>query len=51
MPALTIPVGRLPSNDENKVLLPVGLQVVGKFYSEELLYRVGYAWESNFEWR
>ncbi|MBD3217832.1 MAG: Asp-tRNA(Asn)/Glu-tRNA(Gln) amidotransferase GatCAB subunit A [candidate division Zixibacteria bacterium] len=43
-PTLTLPCGF--SRDS----LPMGLQLVGKRYSEPLLFRVGYAYESATEW-
>ena len=43
VPALTVPCGFV--ND-----LPVGLQIVGTDFSEELLYQVGYAYEQSTDW-
>ncbi|WOO86016.1 Amidase [Vanrija pseudolonga] len=51
LPALTIPVGFVPSDDDARISLPVGMQIVGKPYDEALLYRVGYAWEQAFDWK
>lgn len=39
LPALSLPCG------ENRDGLPVGMQLIGKAYSEALLYRAGYAFE------
>lgn len=39
LPALSLPCG------EDRDGLPVGMQLIGKAYSEALLYRVGYAFE------
>ncbi|KAF2137642.1 uncharacterized protein K452DRAFT_235635 [Aplosporella prunicola CBS 121167] len=57
-PALTVPVGMLEALDEEEeeeggggVRLPVGLQVVGRWWAEETVYRVGYAWEQAHDWR
>lgn len=51
MPALSLPVGFLPSDDENKVMLPVGMSLVGKWYDEATIYRAAYAWEQANDWR
>lgn len=54
-PALSIPIGRLPPLDNEGrdagIKLPVGLQIVGKLFGEETVYRVGAAWERAFDWR
>ena len=39
LPALSLPCG------EDRDGLPVGMQLIGKAYSEALLYRAGYAFE------
>jgi amidase len=54
-PALTLPIGRLtpkegPAAGNENVKLPVGLQIVGKWWDEETVYRVAYAWELANEW-
>jgi amidase len=54
-PALTLPIGRLtpkegPAAGNQNVKLPVGLQIVGKWWDEETVYRVAYAWELMNEW-
>ena len=54
-PALTLPMGMLEI-DEGPLKgsgrkLPVGLQVVGRWWAEETVLRVAYAWEQGNEWR
>ncbi|KAL1627573.1 hypothetical protein SLS56_006294 [Neofusicoccum ribis] len=55
-PALTMPVGMLeiqegPLNGTG-TKLPVGLQIVGKWWAEEIVYRIAYAWElANPDWK
>ena len=55
-PVLAMPIGRLPvlegpalGNEEVK--LPVGMQIVGKWWAEETVYRCGYAWELTNDWK
>jgi aspartyl-tRNA(Asn)/glutamyl-tRNA(Gln) amidotransferase subunit A len=43
IPAISIPCGFV--ND-----MPVGLQIMGKVFSEELLFRAAYTYEQNTEW-
>lgn len=55
-PALTIPISSLPPEEgpakgKEGVRLPVGLQIVGKWWEEEMCYRVAYAWELRHDWR
>ncbi|OCF39739.1 hypothetical protein I317_06463 [Kwoniella heveanensis CBS 569] len=50
-PAISIPVGFLSPVDDPNVLLPVGMQIIGKFYDEGTLYCAAYAWESSYDWK
>ena len=55
-PALTLPIGMLPPLEgpaagKKDVKLPVGLQIVGKWWDEATVYRVAYAWELNHDWK
>ncbi|KAI1343568.1 amidase signature domain-containing protein [Xylariaceae sp. FL0016] len=51
MPAMSLPVGFIPSLESPHPKLPVGMQIVSKFYKEDTIYRVAYAWEQAFDWR
>jgi Asp-tRNA(Asn)/Glu-tRNA(Gln) amidotransferase A subunit family amidase len=51
MPALSLPVGFLPHPQDESARLPVGMQIVGKFYAEPTIYRVAYAWEQANDWK
>ncbi|KAK7937703.1 amidase signature enzyme [Apiospora aurea] len=51
MPALSLPVGLLPSLVAPHPELPVGMQIVSKFYDEATIYRVAYAWEQAVDWK
>lgn len=55
-PALAMPIGTLPPLEgpaagNEQVKLPVGMQIVGKWWAEETVYRVGYAWELANDWK
>jgi aspartyl-tRNA(Asn)/glutamyl-tRNA(Gln) amidotransferase subunit A len=43
VPALSLPCGFSDG-------LPVGLQLIGKHLSENLLFQVGYAYQANTDW-
>lgn len=43
-PALTVPCGMLDG-------LPVGMQLVGKFWDEATLYRIAHAFEQSGDWK
>ncbi|KAF2186423.1 amidase signature enzyme [Zopfia rhizophila CBS 207.26] len=53
-PALTLPVGLLEIQEGplagSGVKLPVGLQIIGKWWAEETVLRVAYAWELSNDW-
>ncbi|KXT05458.1 hypothetical protein AC578_11095 [Pseudocercospora eumusae] len=55
-PVLAMPIGRLsplegPFAGNPNVKLPVGMQIIGKWWDEEKIYRVGYAWELANDWK
>lgn len=50
-PALTIPVGWLPSAEDKEILMPVGMQIVSGLWNDEKVLKVGYAWEKEFDWK
>lgn len=43
-PSLSIPVGFAPGN------LPVGMQIIGPNFREDLLYQLGFAYEQETQW-
>jgi amidase len=54
-PVLAMPIGMLeieegPLKGSGRKL-PVSMQVVGKWWNEEMVYRVGYAWSEGFDWK
>lgn len=50
-PAISIPVGMLSPLDDPAVRLPVGMQIVGKFYDEGRVYAAAHAWEQAWDWK
>ncbi|KAK3111882.1 hypothetical protein LTR53_012416 [Teratosphaeriaceae sp. CCFEE 6253] len=55
-PVLAIPIGMLlplegPGKGKEWAKLPVGMQIVGGWWGEEMVYRVGRAWEVSNDWR
>ena len=50
-PALSLPVGFLAPLDDETVQLPVGMQIIGKFYDEGTIYAAAHAWEQAFDWK
>jgi amidase len=50
-PALSIPIGFAPAKDDDQVLLPVGMQIVGGLWQEGKILRAGHVWESNYDWK
>jgi amidase len=50
-PAMSLPVGMLRAVEDGDVMLPVGMQITGKWFAEEMIYRVGVAWEREFDWK
>ncbi|KAK4504682.1 hypothetical protein PRZ48_002643 [Zasmidium cellare] len=55
-PVLAMPIGMLPPTEgpavgKEGVKLPVGMQVIGKWWDEEMVYRVGFAWERGNDWK
>lgn len=50
-PALSIPIGLAPAKEDNQVMLPVGMQIVGGLWQEEKVLRAGHIWDTNFDWK
>jgi amidase len=53
-PALAMPIGFVEKIDEEtrgKVRLPVSCQIVGKWWDEAKVLKVGYAWEGARDWK
>ncbi|KAF8168450.1 amidase signature enzyme [Crassisporium funariophilum] len=57
-PAITLPIGTLPPDKADWVTegcgelrLPVGMQIVGKWFDEVEILRFGKAWEGSWDWK
>lgn len=50
-PALSIPVGFSPAIEDPSVLLPVGLQIVGRKFDELFLLKIAASWEKKYNWK
>lgn len=50
-PAISIPVGFVPAQDNPSVRLPVGMQIVGPKFGESVLFRVAGSWEHCHDWK
>ncbi|TFK38685.1 amidase signature enzyme [Crucibulum laeve] len=57
-PALSLPIGTLPPAKEDwltetdgELQLPVGMQLVGKWWNEEGLFQLANAWEKKYDWK
>ncbi|OCH84923.1 amidase signature enzyme [Obba rivulosa] len=51
-PALSIPCGMIaPPEGPEDLRLPIGMQLVGKFWDELTLYKAALAWSDAFDWK
>ncbi|KAF8972555.1 amidase signature domain-containing protein [Flammula alnicola] len=57
-PALTLPICTLPPAEDDWVSpsdadlkLPVGMQLVGKWWGETELFQIAHAWEGAYDWK
>ena len=54
-PVLAMPVGMLEIEEGplkgSGTKLPVSMQVVGRWWGEESVYRVAYAWSERWDWK
>jgi amidase len=41
----------LSAIEDEKVVLPVGMQITGKWFDEAMVYRIAAAWEGTFDWK
>jgi amidase len=50
-PAMSLPVGFAPAKDDDNVMLPVGMQLVGGLWQEQKILDAAFAWESANDWK
>ena len=50
-PALSLPCGFVPAVDNREIMLPCGLQIVGKAFDEITIYKFAHAWEQANNWK
>lgn len=50
-PALNLPIGFVPAQDDEKVMLPTGLQIVGKKFDELTCLKIAGSWEAKTNWK
>lgn len=50
-PALAMPIGLVPAREDNGVMLPASMQIVGKWHDELTILRVAHAWEQSTNWK
>lgn len=50
-PGLSLPVGFVPAREDENVLLPTGLQIVGKKFDDLKLLKIAGSWEQKFKWK
>lgn len=50
-PALSLPIGFLPAKESPSNKLPVGMQIIGKYFDESTIFTAAYAWEKHCDWR
>jgi amidase len=49
-PALSLPVGFASSSEDPNVRLPVGMQIVGGLWQEQMILNAAYSWELANDW-
>jgi amidase len=49
-PALAMPIGFVPAKGNPKLMLPAGLQIVGRYWDEVGILKAAYAWEHAQDW-
>lgn len=50
-PGLSLPVGFVPAQDDGKVLLPTGLQILGRKFEDLTCLKVAASWEERNDWK
>jgi amidase len=50
-PALNLPVGFVPAQDDKNVWLPTGLQIVGRKFEDLMVLKAAGSWEKVNNWK
>jgi amidase len=50
-PGLSLPVGFVPAQDDETVMLPTGLQIVGRKFEDLTCLKIGASWEAANDWK
>lgn len=50
-PGLSLPVGFVPAQDDKAVMLPTGLQIVGRKFEDLTCLKVAASWEKAYDWK
>lgn len=50
IPGVSVPIGFVNPSTDSGQALPVGMQILGPQFSEELLFQIGHAYEQATEW-
>lgn len=50
-PALSLPVGFVPAEDDTQVWLPTGLQIVGGKFEDLKVLKIAASWEKASAWK
>lgn len=50
-PALSLPCGFVPAQDNAEVRLPTAIMVVGRRYEDVTVLKAASAWERAFDWK
>ena len=50
-PALAMPIGFVPAQEDADLRLPASLQIVGRYWDEVGILKAAYAWENAQDWR
>lgn len=50
-PAMNLPIGFLPSEEDPDMKFPTGLQIVSSYFSEDKIYALAYAFQQNYNWK
>jgi amidase len=50
-PALAMPIGFVPAQEDFSIRLPASMQIVGRYWDEATILRAAYAWEQSVNWK